>query len=96
LSAYGETLAGVTRLSGSFGGIGSPRTVAIVNTALRFVDTTNPVGAVGAGIILQGGPFVVDVGYRFSRIFARDAFAGLLTGGNLDVNEARIGVGVRF
>jgi hypothetical protein len=29
-------------------------------------------------------------------VFAKNAFAALLTGGNLDINEARVGVGVRF
>jgi hypothetical protein len=95
-SVYAEALAGMTRLSSTFGGVGSPTTNAIVNTALRFVNTTNRVAGFGAGLVVQRGPFVATGGYRFSRIFANNAFAALLTGGNLDINEARVGVGVRF
>src|SRR5205807_4089549 len=96
VGAYVETLGGVARLSSRFGGVGSPTTDAIVNTALRFVDTTDPVAAVGAGATFQAGSFAAFVGYRFSRIFASDAFASLLTGGNLDVSEVRVGLGIRF
>jgi len=44
---------------------------------------------------VQSGAFVANVGYRFTRIFD-NAEAGLLTGGNLDINELRFGVGFRF
>ena len=94
--AYGETLAGFTRLSSSFGGVGSPTTDAVTNTALRFLDTTDAVAAAGGGVSFQAGRLVTSVGYRFSRIFASDALSGLLTGGNLDVSEVRVSVGVRF
>ena len=80
----------------SFGGIGAPTTDAIVNIALRFVDTTDPLATVGAGVVFQRGSFFADLGYRFSRIFARDGVAGLLAGGNLDVNQVRVALGVRF
>jgi hypothetical protein len=96
VSAYAETLAGVTRLNSRLGGVGSPTTDAIVNTALRFVNTTDPLAAAGVGVIFQAGPLVANVGYRFTRIFASDALASLLTGGNLDVSEVRVGIGVRF
>jgi len=59
-------------------------------TDVRYANSTSPV------LDVQRGPFVATGGYRFSRIFANDAFAALLTGGNLDINEARVGVGVRF
>src|SRR5262249_33995227 len=61
--AYAETLGGITRLSNTFGGVGSPALDAITNTALRFVDTTDPMAAVGAGVIFQAGSFVANVGY---------------------------------
>jgi hypothetical protein len=93
--AYGETIGGFARLSNSLRGIDSP-TDAIVNTALTFVNTTEPLAAAGAGVIFQGGSFVATAGYRFTRIFARDTLAGLLTGGNLDISEVRVGIGVRF
>lgn len=94
--AYAETLGGVARLNNTFGGIGSPTEDAITNTALRFVNTTDPVAAVGTGVVFQAGSFVANVGYRFSRIFANDALSALVTGGNLDVSEVRVGIGVRF
>jgi len=93
--AYAETLAGVARLSSTIHGIGSPTTDAIVNTALQFVDTTDPLAAAGVGVVVQSGAFVANVGYRFTRIFD-SAEAGLLTGGNLDINELRFGIGFRF
>ena len=96
LSGYAEALAGVTRLNATFGGVGSPRTDALVNIALRFFDTTEPLAGVGGGVIMQGGPLVATVGYRFNRIFANESLAGWLGGGRLDVNEVRVGIGVRF
>ena len=96
LSGYGEALGGITRLNTTFGGIGSTTTDALVNLGLRFLDTTDPIAGVGGGLIVQGGSVVATIGYRFNRLFASDALAGLLTGGNLDVNEVRVGIGVRF
>ncbi len=96
VGAYFETLAGVARLSAGFGGVGSPMTDMLVNTGLVVLTTTDPIAGVGGGIVFQGGSFVANAGYRFSRIFASNSFAALLTAGNLDVNEVRFGVGVRF
>ena len=95
LRAYGETVAGFARLSSSLRESDSPID-AIVNTGLSFVNTTEPLAAAGAGVIFQSGPLVANVGYRFTRIFAGDTFAGLLTGGNLDISEVRMGIGIRF
>jgi hypothetical protein len=97
VSGYGEALGGVTRLNTTFGGVGSPTTDALVNIGLRFLDTTDPIAGVGGGVIVQGGPVVATIGYRFNRVFASDSVAGLLaSGGNLDVNELRVGFGFRF
>jgi len=93
--AYGETVAGFARLSSALRENDSPID-AIVNTGLSFVNTTEPLAAAGGGVIFQGGPLVANVGYRFTRIFAGDTFAGLLTGGNLDISEVRMGIGIRF
>jgi len=95
LRAYGETVAGFARLSSSLRETDSAID-AIVNTGLSFVNTTEPLAAAGAGVIFQSGPLVANVGYRFTRIFAGDTFAGLLTGGNLDISEVRMGIGIRF
>jgi opacity protein-like surface antigen len=96
VSGYAETLAGFARMNASFGGVGSSRTDAIVDIALRYFDSTEPMASVGGGLIMQGGPMVATVGYRFNRIFANDALAGWISGGRLDVNEVRVGVGFRF
>jgi hypothetical protein len=96
LGAYGETLFGVARLNTTVSGIGSARTDAIANLALRFVNTTSRVGSVGTGIILQGGPVVAAIGYRYTRFLSDNALDTLLMAGNSDVNEARVSFGFRF
>jgi hypothetical protein len=96
LGAYGETLFGVARLNTTVSGIGSARTDAIANLALRFVNTTSRVGSVGTGIILQGGPVVATIGYRDTRFLSDNALDTLLMAGNSDVNEARVSFGFRF
>ena len=96
VGAYGETLFGVARLNTNVSGIGSARTDAITNLALRFVNTTERVGALGTGVVLQGGPVVATIGYRYTRFFSDNAFQTLLTAGHSDVNEARVSFGFRF
>ena len=67
---------------------------------MRFLslvlDTTKPLVGVGSGVIVQGGPVFLDLGYRYSKIFAGNSLQGLLVGGDVSVNQVRIGVGVRF
>ena len=97
VGAYGETLFGMARLTSSVSGIGSARTDALTNLALRFASTTGRVGALGTGVILQGGPVFATIGYRFTRIFSNNAIDSLLmAGGHADVNEARVSFGFRF
>ena len=97
VGAYGETLFGVARLTNSVSGIGSARTDALANLALRFVSTTGRVGALGTGVILQGGPVFATIGYRYTRIFSDNAIDSLLMmGGHADVNEGRLSFGFRF
>lgn len=96
VGAYGEALAGAARITNTVGGL-DPRVEALTNVALRFVNTTDRLGAVGTGVILQGGPIVATVGYRFTRIFSSNPFDTLLMGGeHSDLNEARVSFGVRF
>jgi len=97
LGLYGETLFGAARLNTSVSGLGSARTDAITNFALRFVNTTSQVGAVGTGVILQGGPVVATIGYRFTRFFSDNVLDALLSAaGHSDINEARVSFGFRF
>lgn len=92
---YAETTVGFARLTSGFSGAGSTGD-AIVNTALRFLDRTEPLLGAGGGVLVQGGPLVLDLGYRYKKILAGDSLQSLLTGGDLSVNQLRIGVGVRF
>jgi hypothetical protein len=92
---YVETTAGFARLNPGFAGAGS-RADAIVNTALNFLNRTEPMFGAGGGVVVQGGSVFLDLGYRYKKILAGDSLQGLLTGGDIGINEARIGVGVRF
>jgi len=96
VGVYGETLYGAARLNTTVSGLGSARTDAITNFALRFVNTTSPVGALGTGVILQGGPVVATIGYRYTRFFSDNMLDTLLSTGHSDVNEARVSFGFRF
>jgi hypothetical protein len=96
LGLYGETLFGAARLNTSVSGLGSARTDAIANLALRFVNTTSQMGALGTGVILQGGPVVATIGYRYTRLFSDNALDTLLSAGHSDINEARVSFGFRF
>ena len=52
---------------------------------------------VGAGVVLQGGPLSVDIGYRYKKISPGNTIASLLNAGqDYKVNEVRVGIGVRF
>jgi len=90
---YAEATAGFARLRGTLDGTGAD---GIVNTALGLLDRNEPMLGVGGGVIVQGGPMFVDLGYRYKKIYASDSLQALLTGGDFSVNQVRFGVGVRF
>ncbi|HEX2457408.1 MAG TPA: hypothetical protein VHI99_27160 [Vicinamibacterales bacterium] len=92
---YAEATAGFARLRTGYGGFESSAD-AIVDAALGVLDTTKPLVGVGSGVIVQGGPVFLDLGYRYSKIFAGNSLQGLLVGGDVSVNQVRIGAGVRF
>lgn len=92
---YGEATGGFARMRTGFAGAGS-RADAIVNGALGLFDRTEPMFGVGGGVLLQGGPLVLDLGYRYKKIRGGDSLQSLLTGGDVSVNQVRIGVGVRW
>jgi hypothetical protein len=64
-----ETTAGFARLTTGFTGAGSTAD-SIVNTGLRFLDRTEPMLGAGGGVLVQGGPLVVDLGDRYEKILA--------------------------
>lgn len=90
---YGEATAGFAHLRGTFHGT---RADSIVNTALGLLDSNEPMLGVGGGVIVQGGPVFVDLGYRYRKIYASDSLQAFLAGGDFSVNQVRFGVGVRF
>ena len=92
---YGEATAGFAKMHLSFSGIGS-REDAIINAGLSFLESTQPTLGLGAGVLVQAGPAVVDLGYRYKKIRAGGAIQSALAGGDLGINQFRFGIGVRF
>jgi hypothetical protein len=93
---YVEATAGVARLNpgvGADGWVG-----ALTNTGLSFLGSTEPMVGAGAGVMFQAGPIALDLGYRYKRILADGAIASAFSLGNdgFDVNQVRVGIGVRF
>jgi opacity protein-like surface antigen len=93
---YVETTAGIARLMPSISGV-DDRADAIVDTGLAFLNRTEPMLGAGGGVLVQGGPVTFDVGYRYNKIFAGGSVASALNAGSdYNINEVRVGVGVRF
>jgi hypothetical protein len=90
---YAEATAGFAHMQARLDDLGS-RGDVIANSALRFFDRTEPLLGVGGGVVVQGGPLFLDLGYRYKKIRARDSLE--LTAGDVNVSQMRIGVGVRF
>jgi opacity protein-like surface antigen len=93
---YVEATAGMARLNpgvGADGWLG-----ALTNTGLSFLGSTEPLVGAGAGVMFQAGPLALDLGYRYKRILADGAIASAFSLGNdgFDVNQVRVGIGVRF
>jgi opacity protein-like surface antigen len=93
---YVEATAGVARLRPSVGAEGWVG--VLTNVGLSYFGSTEPLVGAGAGVMFQAGPLAVDLGYRYKRILADGAIASVFSLGNdgFDVNQVRVGVGVRF
>jgi len=93
---YVEATAGVARLKPSVGLDGWAG--ALTNTGLAFFSQTEPLVGAGGGVIVQSGPLLVDLGYRYKKILAGDGLASAFSLGSdgFDVNQVRVGVGIRF
>jgi opacity protein-like surface antigen len=93
---YAEVTGGVARLrpSTDLDGLAG----AITEAGLAFLSRNEPLVGAGAGVIMQGGPFALDLGYRYKRIFADSAITNVFSLGNngFDVHQVRVGVGFRF
>jgi len=93
---YVEATAGLARLSAGLPGL-TGTAGALVNTSLKLFNRTEPLLGVGGGVLLEGGPFSVDLGYRYKKIMMGNSLQSLLTLGNdVNVSQARVGIGVRF
>jgi opacity protein-like surface antigen len=92
---YAEATAGMARLSTTLSGFGG-RTDAVLDAGLAFLNRTEPLLGVGGGVVLQGGPLALDVGYRYKKIMATGVASALNARNAYQVNEVRIGLGVRF
>jgi hypothetical protein len=95
LRPYAEASGGIARLTPHVSGLdGLPG--VLTNAGLAFLNSTAPIGTVGAGVTLHAGNFVADAGYRRHRVFSDSWMEALALGGSLSTNEVRFGVGVRF
>jgi opacity protein-like surface antigen len=93
---YGEATAGFARLNADLSGINGTA-YELLETAMNVINSTRPMLGVGGGVVLQGGPLTVDVGYRYKKISAGNTVASLLNAGrDYKVNQVRVGVGFRF
>jgi hypothetical protein len=92
---YAEATAGFARLSTGLSGFGS-RTDSVIAAGLGFLNRTEPLLGAGGGVLLQGGPLALDVGYRYKKIVATGVASALNAGRAYQVNEVRIGLGIRF
>ena len=92
---YAEATGGFARMHTAFSGAAAAD--PFVATALRFLDRTEPMLGVGAGVAFTSGPVTLDLGYRYKRILASDSLPSFLVAGDeIDVSQVRIGIGFRF
>jgi hypothetical protein len=95
LRPYGEASGGIARLTPHVSGLDG-LSGALTNAGLAFLNSTAPIGTLGAGVTFHAGNFVADAGYRHHRVFSDSWMQALALGGNLSTNEVRFGVGVKF
>jgi hypothetical protein len=92
---YAEATAGFARLKTGLSGIGG-RADAIADAGLAYLNRTEPLLGVGGGVLIESGPFSLDAGYRYKKIMATGVASALNVGNAYQVNEVRVGFGVRF
>jgi hypothetical protein len=92
---YAEATAGMARLSTGLSGFGG-RTDAVIDAGLGFLNRTEPLLGVGGGVVVQGGPIALDIGYRYKKIMASGVASVLNARNDYQVNQVRIGLGFRF
>lgn len=92
---YAEATGGFARLSTGVSGLGG-RTDTFVDAGLALLNRTEPMLGAGGGIVLQGGPIALDIGYRYRKIMASGVSAALNGGRPYGVNDVRVGLGFSF
>jgi opacity protein-like surface antigen len=93
---YAEATAGIARLDIRSDRL-SPVANAATSIALGYVGRTTPTLGAGGGFVVQGGPILFDVGYRYKQLFANDVMRFALGfGQQLHTHQVRVGLGVRF
>jgi hypothetical protein len=101
VSPYVEGTAGVAHLRFGINGLGPGADVltraALNLAALNLIDTRDPMLGAGGGLLIQGGPVYLDLGYRYKRILSDSPVSSILSvGQELQTHQVRFGVGVRF
>lgn len=92
---YGEATAGFASMRASLSGFGD-RIDPLVNASLQFLNRNEPLLGLGTGILIEHGALSVDLGYRYKKITAGGLASYVNAGDAYQINEARIGIGVRF
>ena len=92
---YGEATAGFARLSTNVSGFEGVVATAL-DTGLEYLNRTEPLLGVGGGVVFQGGPVTLDVGYRYKKILASGVASSLTGGDAYQINQVRVGLGFRF
>lgn len=93
---YAIASAGIARLTPHVTGLQSGLPGSLANVGLSFLDRNAPIATVGAGVTLNAGNFVADLGYRYHQVFSDSWMDAFALGSRMNTNEARIGIGVRF
>jgi hypothetical protein len=92
---YAEATAGFARLSTGLSGFTS-RTDALIATGLGLFNRTEPLLGAGGGVLVERGAVAVDLGYRYTKIMPGGVASALNAGNAYQVNQVRVGFGLRF
>lgn len=96
VSPYAEATAGVARLTVTSDRLGS-LAGGLTSAAIGLLGRTGPVAGAGGGILVNAGPVVFDLGYRYKQFFPPEPLDTVLgLGQTLRSHQVRAGFGVRF
>ena len=96
MSPYIEATGGFARMNVRAVGFNATAE-ELLALGLTFTNRTSPVAGLGGGVAFHAGRLMLDAGYRYKKIFARDFVTTLLGGGDhLTSHQVMFGAGVRF